>query len=249
VHPGHFANYSEGCGHFEARPPTRRRKCGAFTFDASFGSPRVHPVKLAADPNNASPRYGSSLAQGHTDAAARLSYRLKTFTSEPEFDRPWLEALQTASRLPDVLLLSAGIWDMQYPPGEDATRGARAFKHALRHFLTALDGALRHATSLNRALQRPRLFWLTVTAVSDAKLPAWKRPRMNVEIAREYNKLAAPELERAGILTIDTFTSGALHPELSADGVHFPGPVSQYHSQLFWDAICQPRPSSTDPRI
>ena len=36
-----------------------------------------------------------------------------------------------------------------------------------------------------------------VSAISSSKLPAWKRPVMNAEIARAYNERAAPVLRQA----------------------------------------------------
>ena len=241
VHPGHYANYSQDCTLVESRPPTMRPKCGGFVFDGQLhGSGPVRPVKPMR-PNDAAPPLDGHLL--------RFSFRLKTFTWEPDFDLPWLDALRRARRLPDVLLLSSGIWDMQYPPDNDPQRGALAFLAALRKFLDALDDALRspHAAVSGgsegdagggQRRARPRVFWLTVTAVSAAKLPSWKRPRMTLERARQYNALAAPELSKHGVELIDTFTSGAAHPELSADGVHFPGLLSRHHSELVWEALC-----------
>ena len=52
------------------------------------------------------------------DCSGRLSYRLKTFTWEPAFDDRWLAELRSSSRLPEVLLLGFGIWDMQVPPAK-----------------------------------------------------------------------------------------------------------------------------------
>ena len=126
VHPGHSANYSQDCTLMERRPPLRRSKCGGFTFDHVPSAPgRLRPV-LLADPNDASPAAapvsGAAQAEAATSrgggfgtaaALVRLSFRLKTFTWEPEFDVPWLRALRRSARMPDVLLLSFGIWDMQ----------------------------------------------------------------------------------------------------------------------------------------
>ena len=229
-HPGHAANYSSNCTLIERRPPLRRPKCGAFAFDAS-GHGTVHAAVLAATPSDAWP----------ASSDLRLSFRLKTHTWEPEFDRPWLASLRHARRLPDVLLLSCGIWDMQYPPENDPSQGAAAFVTALRRFLVALDGAMR-GSAQSRRWRRPRIFWLSVTAVADAKLPAWKRPRMSAAFARQYNALASPELKRAGIEVVDTFSSGVERPDLSIDGVHFAGALSRRHARLFWEAVCAARP-------
>lgn len=250
LHPGHSANYSRDCTLVEARPPSGRKKCGGFAFDSVRASAAranaVHPMALV-NPNDASPPSGAA------SIAARLSFRLKTFMWEPAFDRPWLEALRRARRLPDVLLLSAGIWDMQYPPTDDPGRGAAAFVDSLRRFLAALDEAVDEAVgrrgsgggdadggalSSRLRARRPRIYWLTVTAVADEKLPLWKRSRMSVARSREYNERALPELRRSGIVPIDTFASGAAHPELSVDGVHFPGPLSHYHAKLTWHTMC-----------
>jgi hypothetical protein len=198
---------------------------------------------IPTTPNDSSPPEARGGERSSHTSTARLSYRLKTFTHEPAFDSPWFDALRHAARLPDLLLLSSGIWDMQYPPDDAPSKGADAFVNALRAFLAELESALQPAHPRGRHRMRtrrlPRIFWLTVTAVSDAKLPQWKRPRMSTERARQYNALALPLLRRAGIVPVDTFTSGAAHPELSADGVHFPGAVSRHHSQLFWDAACR----------
>ena len=248
VHMGHFANYSTDCAIVESRPPLRRPKCGGFAFDwwpdptARTGAAAVRAVASALPSTAARKR-------------PHLSFRLKTFTWEPEFDRSWLRAIRRARVLPDALLLSFGIWDMQYPPDNEPGRGVDAFRSALRNFLSAFEAALdprpyRHRVTRgdaddaaeNSALRRrPRLFWLTVPAVSQQRLPEWKRPRMNAALARQYNAVAAPELRRAGITVIDTFESGLAHPELSLDGVHSPGPLSAFHSQLFWRALCGPR--------
>lgn len=280
VHPGHQANYSVDCTVLEARPPTRRPKCGGFAFDwwwpptgaaASNGraaavaaGQRVGPVRLPGGGDDTSPALVGPAA---TAASARLSFRLKTFGWEPEYDDAWLRALRRAPRLPDALLLSFGIWDMQYPPEDAPARGREAFAGALRRFLAALERALSPApprahddaplTAASDATdaaaaaaagdrrgggsgrrRRPRLFWLSVTAVADAQLPAWKRPRMSGALARAYNELARPELARHGITYVDTHTSGAAHPELSVDGVHFGGALSRHHAHLFWDALC-----------
>ena len=66
----------------------------------------------------------------------------------------------------------------------------------------------------------------------------WKRPRMSAHLARRYNELARPELRRHGVHFIDTHASGAQHPELSIDGVHFGGALARHHASLFWDALC-----------
>lgn len=227
-HRGHFANYSDECSLLEERPPTGRRKCGGFAYDVRLGKPAAQPpVRVAPlePPSDAGAR-----------SEARLTFRLKTFGWEPAFDEPWLEQLRHAPRLPDVLLLSFGIWDMQYPPANSSREGgAVAFSAALGHFLEtlgrSLDAARQRSGRRNRA--RPRVYWLTVTAVASERLPAWKRPRMDAATAARYNTLAAPQLAAAGIGVIDTYTSGKAHPELSLDGVHFPGPLSRKHAEMF----------------
>lgn len=79
----------------------------------------------------------------------------------------------------------------QYPPGDQPETGEEAFVASLRRFLTALDAALDAAVARLRRVRtygapprRPRVFWLTVTGVSSAKLPKWKRPRMSAQRAR-----------------------------------------------------------------
>ena len=39
THPGHSANYSEGCLLLEQRPPIGRTKCGAFGYQAALLDP------------------------------------------------------------------------------------------------------------------------------------------------------------------------------------------------------------------
>ena len=92
------------------------------------------------------------------------------------------------------------------------------------------------------------MLWLTVSAISSAKLPAWKRPVMNASIARTYNELAAPALRQMGIEVVDTFSSGLRNPQLSADGVHFPGELSRQHAQAFLHAVCGSTPA-VDPLL
>ena len=185
-----------------------------------------------------------------SDASARLTFRLKTFAWEPEFDEQWLRSLRRGRRLPDALLLSFGIWDMQYPPENEPNRGLAAFATALRRFLAALDKALGGGSEASvragsarqldgrRSARRPKLFWLSVTAVADGRLPAWKRPRMSAALARRYNEVALPELRRYGVTYVDTHTSGAARADLSVDGVHFTGELSRVHARLFWEALC-----------
>ena len=233
LHPGHGANYSEGCTIWENRPPLERRKCGGFAFDwvkDSGREPRVRAVHTGTNrDNDMSPPVKSALN-------ARLSFRLKTFAWEPQFDEPWLQALRNSRRLPDAILFSFGIWDMQYPPENSYSKGLVAFSANLRRFLGELERALNE----NRAgAPRPRLYWLSVTAVADQRLPAWKRPRMSVALARQYNELALPILTKHGIQYIDTHSSGAAHPELSRDGVHFQGALPRQHTQLFWEPLCK----------
>ena len=78
---------------------------------------------------------------------------------------------------------------MQYPPTGDLRQSADAFAASLGRFLERLESAIS-------GRRRPWVFWLTVTAVAEAKLPKWKRAKMNVAIARQYNMLASPMLQR-----------------------------------------------------
>lgn len=235
VHEGHNANYSVDCTIWDTRPPLRRPKCGGFAFDWSSARGQAARVRAVqpANGNDASPPW----QQRSVDAqpTVRLSFRLKTFAWEAQYDEPWLNALRTARRLPDALLLSFGIWDMQYPPGNEPVKGVDAFVINLRHFMSALERALRANKSGG---PRPRIYWLSVTAVSDARLPAWKRPRMSASLSRRYNELAQPVLRRHGIQYVDTHSVGAAHPELSRDGVHFEGVVARQHTHLFWEGLC-----------
>ena len=220
VHPGHSANYSKDCTLFEERPPLHRRKCGGFAFDWHQGN---RTLQVAPDGHNACPAAGGG---------ARLSFRLKTFAGDPAIDEPWLQALQRVRRPPDAVLLSFGIWDMQYPPMSNPEQGVAAFEASLTRFLAAFDGAI------GKFHPRPPVFWLSVTAVTNAKLPEWKRSRMSASLSQRYTALARPRLEALGVSVIDTYTSGLSHPELSLDGVHFATPVTRHHSQLFWSALC-----------
>ena len=244
LHPGHNANYSDDCTILESRPPLNRKKCGGFAFDFRWPAhPNYPPPIRAAVLETADER--STGYSTHPDAltiGARLSFRLKTFSWEPDYDEAWLSALSRSPRLPDALLLSFGIWDMQYPPGYSAgnpeaiagSNSLEAFESALKRFLAALERVIEG----HGKRERPRLYWLSVTAVADEKLPAWKRPRMSNALARKFNKAALPHLRRHKIEYIDTYTSGAAHPELSLDGVHFGGRVSREQSDLFWSALC-----------
>lgn len=206
-----------------------------------------------------------SPARGEIIRTARLSYRLKTFTWDAAYDEAWLQHLHTTRRPPDAIVLSFGIWDMQYPPGApeltgagasgasgagiveasssapgnaataavvDVERGVKAFKEALSTFLERLNKAMF------RLGRRPRLFWLSVTAVTEDALPEWKRSRMTRGLAKRYNAVASTLMHEWGVDIIDTHTSGASHPTLTSDGVHFGNPVSRLHSQLFWGELC-----------
>ena len=225
LHPGHSANYSWECCVMQRRPPLRRLKCAGFTYDAPMQGSSFVRVPLLTDVNDPSAVDTDGLGM------ARLSFRLKTFTWEPEFDDIWLRNVQSLQRLPDVLVISSGIWDMQYPPDGIPDRGANEFVRALRYFLTRLRKALHGRAS-------PRVFWLSVTAVANSRLPLWKRSTMSLALARRYNQLASPVLRQFGVEMIDTFTSGAAHAEQSIDGVHFRAPVAHYHTQLLWETVC-----------
>ena len=117
VHPGHGANYSDDCTIFETRPPLRRLKCGGFEYAAPLTQDDLHRTGRVVTPERLA---GAGLGRMRQ---LRMTYRLKTFTWEEEFDTPWLESLRHAPRLPDVLLLGFGVWDMQYPPGGDVVAG------------------------------------------------------------------------------------------------------------------------------
>ena len=162
----------------------------------------------------------------------RLSFRLKTFAWEAAYDGPWLAELRSAARRPDVLVLGFGIWDMQYPPRDDLAHSPAAFNASLRRFVRRLGDALGSRAAPSRIL------WLTVTAVATPSLPSWKRARMSAARSRAFNDLAAPVLRAHGIEVVDTFASGLRHPELSPDGVHFPGTLSQYHAHLLLEQLC-----------
>ena len=124
------------------------------------------------------------------------------------------------------------IWDMQYPPRDDLAHSPAAFNASLRRFVRRLGDALGSRAAPSRIL------WLTVTAVATPSLPSWKRARMSAARSRAFNDLAAPVLRAHGIEVVDTFASGLRHPELSPDGVHFPGTLSQYHAHLLLEQLC-----------
>lgn len=232
AHPGHSANYSTDCTHYESRPPTHRLKCGAFCFDyLRSPTPPLARVPRPFPPANDACPAPSAALEG-SSVAARLSFRLKTFTWEPAYDEPWLAAFAAARRLPDVVLLSFGIWDMQYPPHDDPWRGLDAFRTALHTFSASLEHTLQQYR------RRPQLYWLTVPAVSYDRLPVWKRPRMNASLSRRYNEIATPVMQGLGAVVIDTFSSGLAHPEHSRDGVHATGALLAHHTRLFWRALC-----------
>ncbi|KAL3928699.1 MAG: hypothetical protein SGPRY_002280 [Prymnesium sp.] len=131
-HPGHSANYSEGCFLMERRPPQGRLKCGAF----------VYQIRLSSDAQRAGQvRRANVVSRQAGDL--QLSFRLKTFVWEPSFDEVWFAELLAWPRLPSVLLLGFGMWDMQYPPANDPEAGVAAFGSALDTFLTRLQQALR----------------------------------------------------------------------------------------------------------
>lgn len=117
VHPGHGANYSDDCTILETRPPLRRLKCGGFEYAAPLTHDDSHRAGRVVTPERLA---GTGLG---STRQLRMTYRLKTFAWEEEFDAPWLESLRHAPRLPDVLLLGFGVWDMQYPPGRDVSAG------------------------------------------------------------------------------------------------------------------------------
>jgi hypothetical protein len=208
-----------------------------------------------------------------------LSYRLKTFAWEEDFDRPWLSSLRQAQRLPDVIVLSFGLWDMQYPPAGAAPGGVSAFNSSLWTFLgelhRAIDDARRRidanvrlstgeasgagrrvgggnrepgkrkpGVEAFRGAPRPHVVWLSVGAISAAALPTWKRPLLTSGMAREYNAVAAPALASWNVTVLDTFRESARHPELSPDGVHYPGAVSRHHAQELLQVVL-PRCVST----
>ena len=131
-----------------------------------------------------------------------------------------------------MLVLGFGIWDMQYPPRDDLAHSPAAFNASLRRFVRRLGDALGSRAAPSRIL------WLTVTAVATPSLPSWKRARMSAARSRAFNDLAAPVLRAHGIEVVATFASGLRHPELSPDGVHFPGTLSQYHAHLLLEQLC-----------
>ena len=117
VHPGHGANYSDDCTIFETRPPLRRLKCGGFEYATPLTQDDSHRTGRVVTPQRLA---GTGLGRTRQ---LHMTFRLKTFTWEEEFDTPWLESLRHAPRLPDVLLLGFGVWDMQYPPSGDVAAG------------------------------------------------------------------------------------------------------------------------------
>jgi hypothetical protein len=123
---------------------------------------------------------------------------------------------------------------MLYPPrGGGSTVGA--FNSSLHHFATQYERAL-----YSSGAAPPLLVWLSVGAISAERLPDWKRGRMTSELARGFNDVAVPIMSRLGAKIIDTYALSSAHPELSPDGVHYPGRVSHEHTQQVLRAICDP---------
>eukprot|EP00965_Chrysotila_dentata_P061779 2046132-Pleurochrysis_carterae.AAC.1 len=104
AHPGHSANYSVACALIEERPPLRRPKCGAFEYAVPIGSTtpgrlkpllsaqsRFQPASLLALPAQLEAQAGQGVSWSEeNERMLRLSFRLKSFTWEPDFDEPWL---------------------------------------------------------------------------------------------------------------------------------------------------------------
>ena len=143
-HPGHSANYSDNCVLFERRPPTLRSKCAAFEFVAALPSRRrrrlhrvsaLHSLAFVQPNATAGPYRPLGPPPRKRGEVMRLGFRLKAFAWEAGFDEPWLRALaDEAAALPDAIVLSFGLWDMQYP--QQATH--TPLTHALaRHACTA----------------------------------------------------------------------------------------------------------------
>ena len=59
-----------------------------------------------------------------------------------------------------------------------------------------------------------------------------------IQLIEDRAACAEPALARYGIECIDTYRSGAAHPELSLDGVHFQSALARHHSSIFWRALC-----------
>mmetsp|Transcript_7423 Transcript_7423/g.23690 ORF Transcript_7423/g.23690 Transcript_7423/m.23690 type:complete len:364 (+) Transcript_7423:36-1127(+) len=249
-HPGHSANYSDNCVLFESRPPTLRSKCAAFEFVAALPSRRrrrLHRVSALrslafVQPNaTAGPYRPLGPPPRKRGEVMRLGFRLKAFAWEAGFDEPWLHALaDEAAALPDAIVLSFGLWDMQYPQQAGSSSGASvaeraaAFAAALQTFLSRLGDAIDAALarlSARRERKRPRLLWLSVGAIASRALPAWKVKLLHSNLSRAFNDAAAPLLRRAGVSVLDMYTESSAHPEASPDGVHYPGAVSRSHAQ------------------
>eukprot|EP00929_Paragymnodinium_shiwhaense_P078246 TRINITY_DN40521_c0_g1_i3.p1 TRINITY_DN40521_c0_g1~~TRINITY_DN40521_c0_g1_i3.p1 ORF type:complete len:339 (+),score=17.83 TRINITY_DN40521_c0_g1_i3:161-1177(+) len=220
-HPGHGANFSGGCTLFERRPPIPRLKCGGFAHSVPLESATCDVVAQAGCVTAWSDHEPPSQA-----AVAYLSFRLKTFMWTSPFDEEWLAQLRASTRLPDVLLLSSGLWDMQYPANDSVEDGIGSFNATMYRFLSELRAAIDdHAWP-----KKPSVLWLTVTAISQRRLPAWKRPRMNSSLSQLYNKLAMEMMPTFGVEVVDTFSSALLNPRLTKDGIHYPGLLSMHSS-------------------
>ena len=90
-----------------------------------------------------------------------------------------------------------------------------------------------------RRLQTTRLLFLRVGALSSERLPPWKRSHMDSELSVQYSAILSDAIAPYGWRMLDTFSSGASHPEESPDGVHYPGRISHYHTHLMLNAICE----------
>ena len=199
----------------------------------------------------------------------RLSFRLKAFGWESDLDERILSELEQSPRLPDALIVGFGLWDMQYPPGFDppssgtpmlgaasaaALRraGLVAFNASARRYVRALSGVLRRGAAQGaaqggslanggkgRRRRTTRLLFLRVGALSSERLPPWKRSHMDSELSVQYSAILSDAIAPYGWRMLDTFSSGASHPEESPDGVHYPGRISHYHTHLMLNAICE----------
>ena len=123
---------------------------------------------------------------------------------------------------------------MLYPPRGGGS-AVYAFNSSLHHFATQYERVL-----YSTGAAPPLLVWLSVGAISAERLPDWKRGRMTSELARAFNDVAVPIMSRLGAKVIDTYALSSAHPELSHDGVHYPGRVSHEHTQQVLRAMCDP---------
>uniref|UniRef100_A0A7S0IP49 SGNH hydrolase-type esterase domain-containing protein n=1 Tax=Calcidiscus leptoporus TaxID=127549 RepID=A0A7S0IP49_9EUKA len=171
--------------------------------------------------------------------------------------------IRRATRIPEAIVFSFGLWDMLYPPGNDVEQGVAAFNHSVRRFVDSLvrsltwaarrfDGGGNGAPSARlfkaspwSIVPAPQLIWININSISAEALPSWKQPRMTAQLSRAYNAQATDVLRDAGLVVVDAYSLSHAHPKDSVDGVHYPGCVSHELTQQVSQTICAASPLNT----